>query len=81
MVRKSENIIVEQLFYFLLLSRDYIEWLSEHSTVSVRLKILLPALEDHWSPVVLLNGQEGLWDGIRLPGERKGTRELSGVYI
>lgn len=81
MVRKSDNIIVEQLFFFQLLSRDYIEWLSEHSTVSVRLKILLWALEDHGSPLVLLHGQEGLWGGIRLAEERKGTGELSGVYM
>lgn len=80
MIRKSDNIIVGQ-FFFLLLSRDCIEWLSEHSAASVRLKTFLLTLEDHRSPGVWLNGQEVLWDGIRLPGKRRGTGELSGVYM
>lgn len=82
MVRKPDNIIAGNFYSFpLLLSRDYSQWLSEHSAVSVRLKSLLLALEGHRSPVVQLNGQEVLWDGTGLPGERKGTGELSGVYM
>lgn len=42
------------------------EWLSEHSAVSGRLKSLLVALEGHGSSVVCLIGQDFLWDGVRL---------------
>lgn len=42
--------------------------MSEHSAVSGRLKSLLPALIDHGSSVVCGNGQEVLWDRIRLLG-------------